>query len=60
MDSLLLAKKMEDLEHALNELKSAIQPGAKKVVSIAGLWKSIEISETDIADSEKSLFHSLR
>ena len=60
MDEQLLYKKLNKIEKQIDVLKlimaGAMQNKNKKMISLKGLLSGVEISESDISESKKSLF----
>ena len=59
METTLISKKLENIEQELHSLKTIVLgKSKKKIISLKGLLKGIQISEEDIQQSKKSLFPS--
>lgn len=58
MEIELILKKLENLESEINSIKNIINPKQKKAtVSLKGTLKGLKITEEDIKNAQKSLFH---
>jgi len=55
--------KIEDIEKEVMNLKLSVlkglAPSQKKIISLKGILKGIEITEQDIVDTEKSLYNKI-
>ena len=54
--------KIENIEKEVLDLKLSIlkdlSPSAKKIISLKGILKGVDISEQDIASAKKSLYNN--
>ena len=56
MEALLIAKKIEHIEKDLHSLRTLMRVDTK-AVSIKGLWKGVKVTEEDLQEAKKSIFH---
>mgnify|MGYP001562246298 CR=1 FL=1 len=56
METSLMNKKIEHIEKDLSNLKILMKVKTK-AVSIKGLWKGIEVSEEELQEAKRSIFH---
>ena len=54
METTFISKK----EQELNQIKNLLKNKEKNVVKLKGLLKGVEVSEKDIDEARRSLFHS--
>ena len=60
MEQQFVTKRIATLEQEIHKLKTLADSSAKrKIVSLKGLFKGMQITEQDITDAKKSLFKHL-
>jgi len=56
METNLMSKKIEHIEKDLYNLKTMMKVKSK-TVSIKGLWKGIKVSDEELEEAKRSIFH---
>ena len=56
----LYVEKLGKLEKELLKLKKGSKQSPSAPISLKGIWKGVQISETDIGKAKKGLFRSKR
>ena len=54
-----IAKRIEMIEHDLEQFKSFVEVGNGKTISLRGLWKGSDISDEMIDEAKRSLFKGI-
>lgn len=60
MEQEIIFKKLESIQNELNSLKNIFLKKSKcNNISLKGMLKTIDITNEDVADAKRSLFHHL-
>ena len=59
MEIQIISKKLESIEEELHSIKNAVLKSSKQdAVSLKGMLKGIKISEQEVGEAKRSIFHA--